>query len=263
MKICYASDIHLDRASCFITNPGDAKVLVLAGDILELRDLQIKSELSYDRYDEFFKCVSDEFEYVLWVFGNHEYYGTDLISGPEFAQRYIDANGFGNIKILKRNSIQIDDVTFHGATLWTDYNRDSPLVKLRASLMADFKMTKLRNRGEKVENFITPDDILDEFNADLGFIKKSLVETKTDKNVVITHHCPFLCGHFDEYSYFYKSDLMDTIYYMDRQPDFWLYGHTHRRETYSCGKTLITTNPRGYVGHDSIAKHFKIESIML
>lgn len=69
MIIQIASDLHLnhqesDKVEEYIVPKGD--VLVLAGDIGNLH--------RYDQLFTFLQKVSELFQYVLYVPGNHEYY---------------------------------------------------------------------------------------------------------------------------------------------------------------------------------------------
>ena len=78
MKIQIASDLHLERADVEIKNAG-ARVLVLAGDIMCAKFLDKKSpdsdSILYRRFKGFLERVSGEFQDVVYVAGNHEFYG--------------------------------------------------------------------------------------------------------------------------------------------------------------------------------------------
>ena len=87
MKIAICSDIHLEFGSLPLLNNAGADVLVLAGDIMMAKhSINLERSLNYHK---FFEHVSKEFDYVIYVPGNHEHYSNlynnteqDLIQMP-------------------------------------------------------------------------------------------------------------------------------------------------------------------------------------
>ena len=55
---------------------------------------------------------------VIYVLGNHEYY---CGSYPKTQNKISELSDATNVHVLENKSIVIDDVTFHGTTLWTDF----------------------------------------------------------------------------------------------------------------------------------------------
>ena len=81
MKIQYCSDLHLEfreNAEYIKRNPiqQEADILLLAGDIVPFAIM--------NKHDDFFDKVSEQFDVVYWIPGNHEYYHSDLLEkcGP-------------------------------------------------------------------------------------------------------------------------------------------------------------------------------------
>jgi predicted MPP superfamily phosphohydrolase len=74
MKIQYLSDLHLERkidyldlVKSVVINKNNADILVLAGDILNF-------SLNEYEYSDIFQYFSENWEYTLYIPGNHEYY---------------------------------------------------------------------------------------------------------------------------------------------------------------------------------------------
>lgn len=69
MKIQLCSDLHLDQIN-FYSNENlvypEGDVLVLAGDICHVCEIE--------KHSNFFKYLDDNFQYIVYVPGNHEFY---------------------------------------------------------------------------------------------------------------------------------------------------------------------------------------------
>ena len=114
MTIQYASDLHLEmqpnRAWLFrhgLQPVGD--ILVLAGDIAYLGDKQLL-------HNEYFDWLSDSFNQVFIVPGNHEYYRgfelRDTLTDFEYKVR-------DNVRYLNNKSVVISDTELFFTTLWS------------------------------------------------------------------------------------------------------------------------------------------------
>ncbi|MEX2352703.1 MAG: metallophosphoesterase family protein, partial [Gammaproteobacteria bacterium] len=103
MRVQYFSDVHLEFGECEFPLT-DADVVVAAGDINV--DIEAIDWLAQA------KCP------VIYIAGNHEYYGGDLI---HTRKRIVAAANAAKIDYLECSEVHIDDVRFLGATLWTDY----------------------------------------------------------------------------------------------------------------------------------------------
>src|SRR3990167_135348 len=108
MKITFFSDIHEEFGTLDtdLVHPGD--ILVIAGDLcpfhLGLAELTLLE-------------LSAKFEHIIYVAGNHEYYGWDIKhASPPFLPRE-------NVHFLHNQSITIRDKLFLGCTLWTDFGK--------------------------------------------------------------------------------------------------------------------------------------------
>src|SRR5687768_157887 len=55
---------------------------------------------------------------VIYVMGNHEYYRG---SYPKTLNKVIELAVGTNVHVLENKAVTIDGITFHGATLWTNF----------------------------------------------------------------------------------------------------------------------------------------------
>jgi len=279
MKIALASDLHLEFQTITLPNTEGATVLILSGDILvahSLHDHPIDKTVPSDalkpgrnqgaavKYREFLTHVSNEYEHVIYIGGNHEAYHGRF---PDYIQWLRDeCKNYPNIHFLEMDSVVIDDITFVGGTLWTDMNkRDPTTMHMITNMMNDFRL--IRNSNNNYSRF-KPIDAAIQHAATLAYIKKVVDSDTTKKYVVVGHHTPTPLSIHEMYkkdvwmNAGYHSDLSEFI--MDRpQIALWTAGHVHHPHSYYMGDTLVVANPRGYAGHDPEAANFKLRFIEL
>ena len=279
MKIALASDLHLEFETITLPNTEGAKVLILSGDICvahSLHDHPANKPVPADamkpgrnqgaavKYREFFYHVSQEYDHVVYVAGNHEFYHGRY---PD-AYTWLDEEmkNYPNIHFLDMDDVVIDDVHFVGGTLWTDMNKGDPTtLQMIENMMNDFRI--IRNSQRNYSRFF-PIDAAIHHKATLGYIKKVVDSDPTKKYVVVGHHAPTALSVHEMYKndYWinggYHSDLSEFI--LDRpQIALWTAGHVHHPHSYYMGETLVAVNPRGYAGHDPEAANFKLRFIDL
>lgn len=266
MKLQIASDLHLEFASVTIKNAG-ADVLVLAGDILCAKYIDGKSPDSdskqYQRYHEFFSQISGEFDNVVWVAGNHEFYGHKWQKAlnvlDEFASRY------SGVHFLEDRSIELNGVVFVGATVWTDMNKGDPLtLHTVRDYMNDYKAIVDDTKGHtKLKPYTTAL----RHRQSLEYLRKELELRAGNPCVVITHHAPSFKSVPLQYveqqtvNGAYASDLSEFI--LDHKPQLWIHGHMHEPVDYQIGKTRVVSNPRGYLGYESRAAYWTGGEVIL
>lgn len=260
MKFALASDIHLEFGPCELVCDPEVRTLVLAGDILVADRITPFGEMG-QRYDAFFTKVSMQFDTVLWVAGNHEFYHGKWYKSIEDLRAY--AADFGNINFLENNSVIIDDVTFFGATFWTDCKKNDPrTMYVMQSSMNDYRT--IRN-DQKGYIRISPADSRVRHIESLAELRRTQDTMTTDKMVVISHHAPTFASIDemyvdDELNGAYASDL-SSIMLDDRRIKAWVHGHIHVPKEYPVGEhCTVYSNPRGYYGHqtDSIPHKVKV-----
>ncbi|WP_344809359.1 metallophosphoesterase [Allohahella marinimesophila] len=234
MKIQLYSDLHIEFAE-FEATTTDADVLVLAGDIeIGAKGLEWLKRLGSSKP-------------VIYVLGNHEYYGKTY---PKLVPSLKALISEPNIHVLENESVMVDGVTFHGCTLWTDYELfgDPRSAGFECQqVMTDFrKIRRLPNYSR-----IRAMDIAAIHRESLTWLGNSLAASQTPRNVVVTHHAPSIRSIAEELredivSAAYASNLEDFI--EQHAPDVWLHGHLHNSSDYHIGECRVMCNPRGYKG---------------
>jgi Icc-related predicted phosphoesterase len=276
MKIALCSDLHLEFQDINIQNTENADVLILSGDILVAEDLhnhpeeKIKIAVMVDslsrrqetaqRFRDFMKRCSFQFPHVVVVAGNHEFYHGNWKASIQYLRD--EYSKFPNIYFLEQELKVIDDVTFIGATLWTDCNKGDPLtLHALGDMMNDFRI--IRN-DEFGFTKLRPAHAMHRHHRTLGYLKAVLPDLKDKKVVFVGHHAPTLNSIHEKYrndqlmNGGYASDLSELI--LDNpQIVLWTHGHMHDPFDYMVGETRVVCNPRGYAGHDSQADVFEVK----
>jgi Icc-related predicted phosphoesterase len=266
VKIDLVSDLHLEFADLTIEDRNGADVLVLSGDILLARPLydfpsdEVNPEwvknisdryLMAKRFRRFLRECSEQYQQVLFVAGNHEFYTGNWEQTLDILRKECDC--FPNVKFMENDTITFGDVTFIGGTLWTDMNKsDSLTIRYIADALNDYRTIRVESRNYAK---LRPFDTIERHYSMLRYIE-SVVEGKQDqKFVVVGHHAPSKLSTHPSYAHDlhmnggYSSDLSEFI--LDHpQIKLWTHGHTHHNFDYVIGETRVVANPRGYVGYE-------------
>lgn len=184
---------------------------------------------------------------VIYVLGNHEYYKGTY---PKTLKKIVEEATDTHVHVLENNSVVIGDVTFHGATLWTDFDLlgNGPANGMFCQeRMNDYKMIRRDPTYFKLRSV----DTYVIHKASMKWLQASLEDSTTKKNIVVTHHAPSIQSlpleHREEVlSSAYASNLESFI--LQHQPDFWIHGHIHVPARYQVGTTTVLCNPHGYIG---------------
>ena len=259
MRVAICSDLHLEFGDIILKNTDNAEVLILSGDILIAKDLY---DTRTQRFYDFIQRCSTEFPHVVVIAGNHEFYhGNWKASIQDLRDQY---SKFPNVYFLEQDMKVINDVTFIGATLWTDCNKGDPMtLHALGGMMNDFRIIE---NDEKGYTKLRPENTMHRHQQTVGYLKSVLVDRKDSKVVVVGHHAPSLQSIHEKYrnpasnllNGGYASDLSEFI--LDHpQIVLWTHGHTHDPFDYMIGDTRVVCNPRGYVGHDARAEVFELK----
>jgi len=211
MNFQIASDLHLDRlyVPSIRTACGEIKdysdlivpnshILILGGDICHISEIE--------KHTAFFEYVSEKFQYVLYIPGNHEFYKSELEIEEleDILEKYLSS--FKNIFYLNNRSIVIEDILFTGSCLWCSPNQDPPMW---------FKINIDRYK------------ITDMFEKSVSYLEK-VSSFNYKKQVVITHYPPMplhfaKTGKKAQYEDYYQNKAI----FLENPPLYWIFGHTH------------------------------------
>lgn len=234
MRIALLSDLHLS-VNLMPFPDVQADIVVLAGDIA-----RPARAIEWAR-----ACPAP----ILYVAGNHEFYGSDLAS--TYGQLNSLAQGTG-IRILERSEHVQDGVRFLGCTLWSDYRLfDEALerergVDLAKQLMRDFSHIRI---APDFPDLFTPALSQLIFLQTVAWLDDCFRRDSTTPTVVISHFAPTRSSISPQFAgspinASFVSDLEAKI--REWQPSLWLHGHTHGSFDYRVGNTRVVCNPRGY-----------------
>lgn len=235
MKIQYTSDLHLDMSENrkYINNHkirpvGD--ILILAGDICKMCDENYTNNI--------FDYFSNNWELVIIVPGNHEYYNADkeLIEQDKINKKIRE-----NVLLVNNDVITYKDVNIICTTLWSKL--DPIKEQIVVNCLNDFRCICNFN------GLITPSYYNELYEKSVVFLKTALLKHSKEKNIVVTHHAPTLKINAEKYknsniNSAFCTEMSDFIY--DNNITYWIYGHTHHNKDVIINDTKIVSNQFGY-----------------
>lgn len=228
LRIQVVSDLHLDwhkdYGKSFIRNmpSSGVDVLCIAGDLT-----------AYPQVEWALKELCNKYPKVIYVLGNHEFYGSDFVSINKMMERV--SNSLPNLYWLENRKVDIDGVTFIGATLWFAETPDSSKHKHHLSDFSEIKNfdPMVYHKSDESARFIAN-------NTSKG-------------NIVITHHLPS----YNSVADVFKNSLLNMYFVRDMEaeivslePAIWIHGHTHFSANYVFGNTKVICNPFGYANYE-------------
>lgn len=252
MKILVISDIHAEHQPHAFDLPvgADFDVAVCAGDIAR-GPAAIDWLLGQDALRG---------KPIIFVAGNHEYYGEVLLQDSAMLIR--SASIGTNVTVLDGDIVAvIDGVRFLGCTLWTDFAfmASSQLAGLQAGMrINDCRSITTANGGEFPRPLV-PKEALRRHLIERRWLEDRLAEPHDGPTVCVTHHAVHpralnprhaAAGAVNGAFISDLSEMIDTY-----QPDLWIHGHVHDSHDYLVGSTRIVCNPRGHSNGTNAAEN--------
>ena len=236
VKLHILSDLHLSVQG--MEHPQtDADAVILAGDIA-------RPAAAIEWARGFGKPV-------LYVPGNHEFYGSGLDETRALLQA---ASAGSQVQVLDNRSVQLQGVRFIGSTLWTDFlaagdgaARTHAMTQAQ-QFMRDF--SRIRRAGPEGGSApFSPEDSASLFAANVRWLQQECARPFAGPTVVITHHAPSLQSIHPRFAgspinACFVSDVEALVAASGAR--LWVHGHTHDSFDYLLGGTRVLCNPRGY-----------------
>lgn len=241
------SDLHLEQlmgqreeflAEKFIPpDPRDAEsIIVLAGDISSKPEQLIP----------FLGWLKDRFMKIIYIPGNHEVYGHEMMNWEANIKAAIKNNFEDGILEFPGHgvkSVELDGLRIIFGTLWGDGGQTLDDHANVARYLNDFRVVKLGDYKFKVSDM---QRLHKEQKAEI----KRLLEIPFDgKTVVATHHMPSyeLCHpRFGTDCNGGFASHCDDLLGGEHAPAVWIHGHTHDSVDRMLHDTRIVCNPSGY-----------------
>jgi len=258
MRLLVLSDLHLevwrDFAPRFDTSASRPDVVVLAGDIHTKARAPAWAAKTFPNTP------------VLYVSGNHEFYGEALDHMGEAIR--VECDKYPNVHYLDGDEYLLQGVRFLGVTLWTDFllfgsDIRSYIMVDVGNAMNDYQRIRVASAGYRK---LMPPDTAQLHASQKAWLERKLSEPFPGPTVVITHMAPSKQSVAPEYaldpvSAAFASDLDELV----RQATLWIHGHTHTSFDYRVGECRVVANPLGYMmrgGHaenDDFDPNFIVE----
>ncbi len=225
MRIKIISDLHIEFGNYHMLPDfikGEYDLLVISGDVSNAKSIE--------------KCLRriDTIAWtpVLFVPGNHEYYG----SSKHSVDNRLSKLELKKVTILNDAVFEFEDIVFIGSTCWWDHGIE--LVHLRG--MSDFTVIR--------DIFVNNSGML-WGSENKAFMTKMLKKYKDKRVICISHNMPSKKCISSKYmdsdlNDCFANDYDDLLY--EYKPEYWFCGHTHDSIDMSVYDTKIICNPYGY-----------------
>ena len=248
-RFLYWSDLHQEHAPFPLPDglrPGEVDALLLGGDIanaMNTPDFALEALRAY--------TVP-----VLFVLGNHDYYGQNATTFERALRQRINALRDAGLDVdwLTGQARVIAGTRVIGTTLWTDLcpvPHDTPDFK-QALDMKDYQRILIDDGAQT--RFLAPQDTRAWHQAQAQALFEEARKPFDGPTLVMTHHLPsYACIHLSHtgqpLNHAFASNLDDRI--RASTIDWWLYGHTHQPTNIDMARTdggicRLRANPLGY-----------------
>ena len=228
MKFQIISDIHLEMLRRVPRFPVLAENLILAGDI---------GYIGSPSHRQFIKDCVENYKRVIYVAGNHEFYGGDYDRRLEKLATYSD------IVFLEKGIIDIDEnIRILGTTLWSHIPDEA--IFDTESIMNDYHCINYKHRK------LTGKDTNYLHRISKRWLDAEIAKGREENKhlIVVTHHLPSFQMIAPKYkyenNYGFASDCEDLMH--NGPVRAWICGHSHTQMERRIGDTICVMASVGY-----------------
>jgi len=244
-----ASDLHIEYLSPHKIDFSDlltpvAPYLILAGDI---------GSPFNTNFVAFIKWVSQHFNSVFYIAGNHEYWNPDSFITNPYSVSDINiiirtiCSVYSNVHFLNNDTflLTINDQNYSiiGTTLWSPISSNSYSI---CSTLPDYQRIFVNKN-----KLLSPSISSSWFYHNLQWLTTQLIISQTINSIpiVITHNVPSI----DTRTTKYKNSVIDEVFRIDLSSflnhhniKVWICGHTHTNFDFVTFNTRLISNQCGY-----------------
>jgi predicted phosphohydrolase len=191
------SDIHLEKTRICNIVPHSPNLLI-AGDI---------GNISVSNFNDFFYSVSKQFRKVVFVTGNHDYWGESIDTGNKYfshlAAKY-------NITFLNNTGCIIDGYKIFGGTFW------SYVCPTRYSIIKSYDNIKIKGFNFDIRNCLHMETL-------------KYLEKMNKVDIILTHYPPINdVIHPDFKNWRYFDTMVNNCPKLRMKCNKWVCGHLHK-----------------------------------
>jgi len=234
MKIQVMSDLHLEFEAFRPVNHG-ADLLILAGDVAEGGP-----DVAW-MHD-----VREEFPYVLYIPGNHEYYNNDItIVDAKWLKFAKDHSGFW---YKNPGMLKLDGKRILAGCWWTDFWGELYYEQIASQWMNDYRLIDWNGNPFMPKHAKWINGVQNDFFRQMAGRYDNI-------DLVVTHHGPTTASINTGR---HTNRMIDPAYANKKEalvaqigPKYWIHGHTHHNVNYEVLNdhgfdTKVISNCKGY-----------------
>jgi len=234
MKLRVLSDLHLEFTGYAPQQlrPAGEDVVVLAGDIgLGVDGIRWAQHAFGDRP-------------VLYVLGNHEFYGFDFDRLVEDARESCRGS---SVRVLEHERVDLGGFRFLGCALWTDLQVFGGEMRKAAAAAVESQLTDYRliRRGPRRLRAADTESMC---RSSRTWLAREIAASPLPV-VVVTHHVPTLATRHPDFDSLTDAAFHNAFDDLIRPPvRLWIHGHTHHSAQVAVNGVPVVSNQRGYPG---------------